>query len=741
MVCLIMCGVNKQYAEKGMEYKELMKKRKWLLLAMIVFTLSLAACGNETESDYEPRPLANMKEDIFIGDSSIGEYTVYYSGSSAKSAALTFQSYIKRTCGKELKVSGGNVIGKAVSFNVDKDAETVSTEITDGNIVVTAPTQAGLDNEMHCLLNTYFGWMFAGYDNEAISDEKTVLHIPSDVTAEASWIEEREPIVTLWKTNYVRGNYYNENSSTLTDIMNYSDAQLYEYVKMMKWCGYTGIQVTDMCATWTGMSGYRFAQERLRLMADAAHSMGMNFTLWVWAANFDNFGWIDEEVTYDKGDYEFQYQNPDVIATFDKYYDIYAELADVCDRVICHFYDPGNLETADDVGYFAKMFKDKLQAINPEIDFGISCWVDAFDLGVILSYTGADVTVYEGNNQADGGNDGSLRNKVYTFAARLGTWSWNTCGMEIDQLSSMQYNSNLLKNTYNRMSRNDEIMKPGYWSEMDSYHILNAFSLYCGGHLLQNPDRDLEELTNEIALSSVGPEYAEVLADTLKLLEMARTGDDWDTYWWKSENYILAGDSYPAGTILEMCDKLIPELNEMKEAKIEGYYMPTPISMSDIIGLVIPHIEQIRDYAKFRIAFEELKSDYNADGDKDKAAEKLLEIATPISEYNAIIGVWGQIEARQQRIMVLDFCEETGVEVPLYPYYDYARKNHIVDAMAMQQRGYTEPVSTWTFSAGSAYHTEERRLIDELIEEGVFTADEGIWYHLTNWEDYKYTTN
>lgn len=718
-----------------------MKKKIWLLGIVFTLILALASCGNENGLEEENRPLLNSKEDIFIGDNSIETYTINYSGTSAKAVAEIFQSYVKKTCGKELKLSGGNIIGNTIYFATDKNLEKPVIDISGGNIKMSAASSEELKAVAYDFINTYMGWMFAGTFREDISDEKTVLHIPSDVNAETPWIEEREPIVTLWKTNYVRGNYYNENSSTLTDIMNYSDKQLYEYVKMMKWCGYTGIQVTDMCATWTGMSGYKFAQERLRFMADAAHSMNMNFTLWVWAANFDDFGWIDEEVVYDKGDYEYQYQNPEVVATFNKYYDIYAELADVCDRIICHFFDPGNLETADDVGYFAKMFKDKLEAINPDIDFGISCWVDAFDLGVILSYTGADVTVYEGNAQADGGVDGSFRNKVYTFAARLGTWSWNTCGMEIDQLASMQYNSKLLQNTYNRLKQYDDIQKPDYWSEMDSYHILNAFSLYCGGHLLQNPDRDTKELTNEVALSSVGPEYAETIEKTLTLIETARTGDDWDTYWWKSENYILVKDDYPAETILSLCEELLPKLREMVEKKVEGFYMPTPVSMKDIIGLIIPHIEQIRDYAKFRIEFDSLKKDFYANGDSEAAAEKLYEIATPISEYNAIIGVWGQIEARQQRIMVLDFCEENGIDVPIYPCYDRMRKNRIVDALIMQQRGKKEPVSTWTVSAGAAFHTEERKLIDELIDEQILTAGEGVWYYLTNWEDYKYTTN
>ncbi len=726
----------------------MVKKRFISILSLLLAAVILisAGCGgreNITEDDYPPKIYKNEKDNIWIGDTDISEYTICYSGRGAEDTAYLLQDYIKRTCDSELGIA--SKVGERtniISLVVDSKIAEPGFKIADGDITIEAPTQTGLLNQVFVFLNTYLGWMYAGNENETISDTKTVLHIPENVNTESEepWIEKREAIVTLWKTNFVRNNYYNENTSTKTDVLSYSDEQLYEYVKMLKWCGYTGVQVTDICSSWVGFSGYEYVHDRLRFMANAAHSMDMDFTLWVWAANFDGFGWVDEDVTYDKGTYEFQYQNPDVVACFDKYYDIYTELADVSDRVICHFYDPGNLDRSEDVAFFSKMLMDKMKAVNPDIDFGVSCWIDVFDVGTMLATLGTDVTLYEGNFQADGGETGSFRNRVNMFACRLGTWSWDTCGMEIDQLASMQYNAELLKNTYNRLGEFDDIMKPGYWSEMDSYHILNAFSLYAGGHLLIDKSIDTDRLTYQVAEEAVGPEYAQTMADVLRLLEKARTGNDWDTYWWESEDYILRNAAYPTEEILQECNRLIPLLEKMAESGVEGYYMPTPVPMKDIIKLIIPHLQQIKEYAQFRYSFDELRNN-STDYKTDELSAKLYDISEPVKEYNTIIGTWGQIEARQQRIMVLDFCDETGAEVPVYPYYDRMRKERMVRSLAMQQKGHKEPVSTWTFAANIAYYTEERRLTDELIAEGIFTADEGIWYHLTNWEDYIYDFN
>ncbi|MBQ3867584.1 MAG: hypothetical protein II789_03455, partial [Clostridia bacterium] len=64
------------------------------------------------------------------------------------------------------------------------------------------------------------------------------------------WIAEREATVCTWKFDYDRGYISNLNVSLLNDFMSLSARQLRDYAEMLKTCGFTGIQVMDICAAW-----------------------------------------------------------------------------------------------------------------------------------------------------------------------------------------------------------------------------------------------------------------------------------------------------------------------------------------------------------------------------------------------------------------------------------------------------------------------------------------------------------
>ena len=270
-------------------------------------------------------------------------------------------------------------------------------------------------------------------------------------------------------------------------------------VKMMKYCGFNGIQVTDMCSTWAQYGGYEFVQQRIRFMADAAHSLDMKFTLWVWGSEFTGYGWTDDSVVYN-GDGMWARENPKVQASFDKYYDIYARLADCSDRVIMHFNDPGNLSDSSDIGYYAARFKEKCIEKNPDIDFGVSCYTYQIDLGALKEYIDGNFTVYSGTSKSDADFEavGKFREYAKNNELAMGVWSWNLCEMEIDQLAEMNVNAKIIADVYGRNSLLDDRYKPEYWSEMDSYHMVNLFSLYCAGQMLNSPDKNPDEVLMEI---------------------------------------------------------------------------------------------------------------------------------------------------------------------------------------------------------------------------------------------------
>lgn len=690
----------------------------------------------------------SVKEDILIGNNSLNNYSLICDEALPSSLNQDLAYYINQACGALPGSPEEHSSAPSIQLLKDESLPAGSCRITctDGNISIAGADEKSLSQGICQFANTYLGWMYAGTDREVLSGDSSPLHIPSEIRpADSPWIEEREAIVTLWQVNYSRGVFFNNATSQKNNILLFTDKQLYDYVRMLKYCGFTGIQVTDICSAWAGVGSYEYVQERLRFLADAAHSLGMNFTLWVWGSEFTGYGWVDNSVTYSFENYSYAHQNPDVVATFEKYYSIYAELADCCDRVIAHYYDPGNLHISEDIAYFADMLSQKFLSVNPDIDFGISCWVDAFDKSAFVRQLGNQITLYESGHHDNPDEYTPFRNFCKNSGCRLGVWSWNNCEMEIDQLAQMNYNPHIIQSTYQTAMQYDNIMKPEYWSEMDCNHILNVFSLYCAGQMLIDPSRDPEELTHEIAVAAVGTEYADAFADILELIEDARSGESWDTYWWSSENYILKSDAYPAKEILAKSEQALSVLQEMIDADLEANTLPLPLKLREVLQLIQPHIRQIRDFARFRIGLHEAE-DMVAEGlSKDAVQAQIDSISTPVSEYNTVIGLWGQVEARAQQELLLAFCRKNDLEMPVDATFDYERKFRIYSQFVTDQKGKKEIVYHYApyYQYNVAYDPEvTNRLAMELVEEGLFSVDEATGaLYLTDWEHYSYSFN
>lgn len=692
----------------------------------------------------------NLKEIWGPGSVPLSQYAIVCSDEMNSDTVNELCYYMNQSSGIHPAVIKDNELSDSpyiqLEINPSSAAPSHSISFSGSNILIHGDNEKELETAVREFANMYLGWMFAGTAREKLSADNTPIHLPDRYAPPSEvWIPKREAIITLWQLNYSRGIYLNDSTSLKTDIMSFSDEQLYAYVRMLKYCGFTGIQATDMCSAWAGAGGYEFVHERLRILADAAHSLGMDFTLWVWGAEFTGYGWVDNSVTYSPAGYNFAHENPDVVSTFEKYYSIYAELADCCDRVIAHFFDPGNLALSEDVAYFSRLLSQKFFAINPEIDFGVSCWVDAFNKKDFIDALGPNITLYEGGHHDNPEDYPPFRSFCRDMGCQLGTWAWNTCEMEIDQLAQMNYNPHIIQDVYLTAAQYDDIYPSGYWSEMDSNHVLNVFSLYCAGQLLEDPSRDLEELTEEIALAAVGPEYARDFADILRLLEDARSGESWSTYWWNSENYRLKSADYPAEEILERSEKALQLLTEMIDKRVQTNTLPLPVKLSELLHLMLPQMEQINAFAKFRIDLAEI-SQLLAGGEPRESIQAKLEAASiPVSEYNAVTGLWGQIEARAQQEMLLDFCTANGFEMPINPVFRRTCKNRIYDYFVSYQKGHSKPILQFApyFQYGVAYGTETTiELVNEMVEEGLFSRDsETGGIYLTDWEHYKYAFN
>ena len=157
---------------------------------------------------------------------------------------------------------------------------------------------------------------------------------------------------------------------------------------------------------------------------------------------------------------------------------------------------------------------------------------------------------------------------------------------------------------------------------------------------------------------------------------------------------------------------------------------------------MLPHLRQIQEFAEFRIALAELEEDYAAGANIQTLTRKLNKISDPIKPYNAVIGVWGQIEARAQSELIAQFCAETGIPVPENEVLEEQRKGYIYSQLVtFQKSNQQEPYTVVTpyYQWGVAYGVEEtERLVEEMVQEGLLVRKSDGSVYLADWENYIY---
>ena len=562
------------------------------------------------------------------------------------------------------------------------------------------------------------------------------------------WVPEREANVCTWKLDYNRGFISNMQTSLMVDFISLSDRQLGEYVKMMKACGFTGIQVTDMVSAWRASGSWEIVHDRYKVLANELHKNGMKFTVWCWAAAFTGHGWHDNTVAYRNADPEKPAcEDPRVLAAFNKYYDIYADLAPYADRVIAHFFDPGNLRDMPSILYFTKLLADKFRAKNPDIKIGVDTWGCPPNYPTELVNAGMeDIMLMELPflpTWRQEGKRATFRQGVKDLGCDLGSWGWYTCEYEQDQTPFMVVNNRVLKDVYTQTrEQGDAVMTPTYWSEMDAYHILNFFSMHAAGQLLINPEADPDELLKESVEMITGPshpENAKKLLAAMELIRDARSGDTWSTYWWREKDYILlCGDYAP---IYARADEVIAQFETLLNEEEPTDGIPFPLSRKNFYRLILPHLYQIRQFAQFRVEYEELKQ-MKADGaDAEALQAKVDTLPFEVPEFNTLIGLWGQPEARNAYNILRNFCKENGLKTPERKAMKYIFKRRMYDAFCTYQRGVNAPVYlSHKFYEGAAPTGVElaEEIMNELVEEGAMIRREDGLYALSNWQDFRF---
>lgn len=579
------------------------------------------------------------------------------------------------------------------------------------------------------------------------------LIIPELHIAESPWIPQREWALCAWDPSFVRGSFSNPNVDKRLNVWLYSDKQIDNYVEMFDWFGFSGGQLLEGCNSFYDRGSPEAFQSVLKKYARAIRENGQDVTYWIWAAQFNNYGWVDTDVVYTPQKGMTAFQDPKVRDCFEKYYNHYAQMAPYVDRLVAHFYDPGQLRDRNDVFNYLGLLRDKFKAKNSKIKLGLDFWgvksggdATAEYMKQVVDHGYGDVLMLETSMPSYWPplKRESLHEEAKRRKLNLGIWGWYTTEYETDQRPSMHVNAHLLSNFYREIKNGvDKIHPITYWSEMEAYHLNNIFTMYASSQLLWNPDRDPDEILREISEGIWGPDNGPEILQALKVIEDVRTGPSWDTYWHTMPNARI-GTEDPHED-LRRTEESIGLLEKMKTDTTYVPKFPLPFPPATFVELILPHLRQIRWFADFRIKANKIEEAAKKGTSKEELI-RLLNIAwQPVPEYNTWIGVWGQPEAIKQEEMVMKLARDLVIEVSTPGWFRFMESTRLLETIQSTQRNSKIP---WKFkSDGSALRSangfmmwSKEKMKDKLellLANGcIMIADENT-YQLTNWEEYK----
>jgi len=552
-----------------------------------------------------------------------------------------------------------------------------------------------------------------------------------------------------WTPQFPRGVFYNPDADKRVNFWLYGDEQIANYVDMFDSFGFSGGQFSDSTYAYAVNGSREAVRSRQFKLAQALRANGQNVTYRVWAAQFSGFGWVDPDVTYKPAAGNTAFNDPQVRAGFEKYYNHYAELAPYVDVLIAQFYDPGQLTNRADVFNYMHLLLDKFRAKKPGIQLGVTFWSagswkegsEATFMQELIDHGFSDALLLENtmpHTYKPGVREG-LHEEARRRNLQLGVWGWHTAEIETDQNPTMHVNAQLLAHFYRQIKNGVQQIHPlTYWSEMEAYHLNNIFTMYAAGQLLWNPDRDPDEILREITEGIWGPRNGPRMLEAVKLIQDVRSGPTWETYWGRPATARLSVAE--AQDDLRRADAAIASLEKMPTDPHFVPKFPLPFPPATFVELTLPHLRQIKQFAEFRLEFLQIQAAAKKGAAKDELTKLAQAAWKPIPEYNTWVGVFGQYEARMQEKLLMDFAHENGLELKAPGWVRWRDANRQLQSLQIWQRRQSTPFrvdagKTWPEFYWPLEKSRDR--IQLLIDSGCVEKTADGMYQLTNWEEYR----
>jgi hypothetical protein len=318
---------------------------------------------------------------------------------------------------------------------------------------------------------------------------------------------------------------------------------------------------------------------------------------------------------------------------------------------------------------------------------------------------------------------------------------------ETDQVPAMHVNGHVMKEYINNIRRGPEkVYASSYWSEMEAYHLLDLYTMYQTAQLLWNPDRDPDELLHEVSDAIWGPKDGPAIFDALKLIEETRSGYTWKTFSNRSPDRQI-GTAHPENDARRAAESLA----RLSTLVPDPAYVPKltlPVSRATLLELMLPHLEQIRRFALFRVAFTQLQQKARNGASQESLREAIAEVWQPIPEFDTWIGTYGAAEAWEQDRLLVKFSGEHGIAPPVPLWKRDRDRERTLEKILSAQRVNPNAVIVEPEAIASEFAFRmdlpgkpdySRSLLDALVRAGRLENIGADRYRLARWEDTAFT--
>lgn len=333
----------------------------------------------------------------------------------------------------------------------------------------------------------------------------------------------------------------------------------------------------------------------------------------------------------------------------------------------------------------------------------------------------------------------ALHETAKKFGLKMGVWGWYTTEMETDQLASMYVNAQLLSRFYKQVRDGaDKIQPISYWSEMEAHHLNNIFTMYSAAQLLWNPDRDPDEILNEISEGIWGPKNGPKIFKALKLIQDVRSGPTWESYWWNLPQHQVG--TLAPNKDLQHSNEAIAALEGMKTDTNYIPKFPLPFPPSTFVELMLPHLRQIRQFSEYRVKIESIREAAKQGISKEELTKLANAAWKPVPDYNTWIGTFGQAEERIQEKIINQLSKDLDIQITSPGWMRWRDANRQLEALQIRQRNTITPFK-FKSDLGMLWYdfmwTKEKGLdrFQLLLENGNIEKVDSL-YQLVNWEGY-----